>query len=373
MDVIKTFVVFDPKAQRLTCSGGWNLLNLAKIKKQLRRQRLSGADNLKIDGSAISNMDSAGALILSDFVKTLDKKSISTELEKFTEEALHLIDIVKNKTVPLSKIPQRKLPNWLASIGKFNIDQTIEFMAFLNFAGVLFFEFVGLLFKPHKWRINSLVNVLDNSGYRALPIIGLLSFMIGVVLAYQMGTYLRDYGASAFIVNLLGISILREFGPLITAIIVAGRTGASYTAELGIMKVNQELDALRTMGVTPAEILLLPRIIGLFIALPLLTVWACSFGVLGGMLMTKSMLDISYYDFIHRFQHEVAIKHFFIGVGKAPVFALIIASIGCFQGMQVTGTAESVGRLTTRSVVLCIFFIIVADAIFSVIFSRLDL
>ena len=164
-----------------------------------------------------------------------------------------------------------------------------------------------------------------------------------------------------------------EFGRLITAIMIAGRTGSAFTAQLGIMKVNQEIDALNTMGVTPAELLLLPRIIGLFISLPLLTMWANVFGVIGGMIMANNMLGITWFDFLHRFSHVIPLRSLIIGLGKAPVFALIVASIACFEGIKVQGDAESVGRNTTRSVVLSIFFILVADAIFSIIFSKLKL
>ena len=172
---------------------------------------------------------------------------------------------------------------------------------------------------------------------------------------------------------MLGLSVLREFGPLLTAIMVAGRTGSAFTAQLGIMKINQEIDALNTMSVTPAELLLLPRLIGLVIVLPLLTIWADIFGVLGGMLMANNMLGVTWHEFLQRFQHAIPVRALIIGLGKAPVFALLIGSIGCFQGMQVQGSAESVGKRTTKSVVLAIFFIIVADAIFSIIFSKFKL
>jgi phospholipid/cholesterol/gamma-HCH transport system permease protein len=188
-----------------------------------------------------------------------------------------------------------------------------------------------------------------------------------------MGLQLRNYGANIYIVDLLGLSVLREFGPLITAIMVAGRTGSAFTAQLGIMKINQEIDALDTMGVTPAELLILPRIAGLFITLPLLTLWSDIFGVVGGMVMSNNMLGITWYDFLQRFPHVIPLKTLIIGLGKAPVFALIISSIGCFQGVRVDGSASSVGLNTTRSVVLSIFFIIVADAAFSIIFSKLKL
>lgn len=368
-----TFIIFDSKKQHLSCQGEWNLNNISKIKKQIAKIRLPSKGQLFVDGAGIIKMDSAGALLLSKCLKSLTTKGLKVQLEKFSEQSHHLLDIIDKKSSLPSALIRRQLPNWLAQIGKFNWEQVIEFRNYLSFVGLLTFEFLRLLFRPDRWRWSALANVIDTTGYKALPIIALLSFMIGVVISYQMGNYLRNYGAGVFIVNLLGLSILREFGPLITAIMVAGRTGSAFTAELGIMKINQEIDALQTMGIAPAGILLLPRILGLFIALPLLTIWADIFGILGGMVMAKNMLDIPYYDFIHRFQHEIPLRSLIIGIGKAPIFALIIASVGCFQGMQVQGSAESVGKLTTRSVVMSIFFIIVADALFSVIFSRLNL
>jgi len=367
------FVEFNEKSRRLVCHNAWNLSNFNQIKKQLQRITWPKSGELWIDGRHLQTMDSSGAWLLDHYDKKLKQKGIRIHFEHFHEETKKLISIIASREISTAKIPRIKIPNWLAQVGLFSAQQAVDFWQYLTFVGLLSFEFVRGLFNPRRWRIRSLVNVIDVTGYKALPIIALLSFMIGVVISYQMGNQLRNYGASIFIVNLLGISVLREFGPLITAIMVAGRTGSAFTAELGIMKINQEIDALNTMGVTPAELLLLPRILGLVIVLPLLTMWANIFGVLGGMLMADSMLGISVYDFLHRFQHEIPLRSLLIGLGKTPAFALLIASIGCFQGMQVQGSAESLGKLTTRSVVLSIFFIIVADAMFSVIFSRLNL
>ncbi len=234
-------------------------------------------------------------------------------------------------------------------------------------------EAFRVFYSRRRMRWDAIASTIYKTGFQALPILALLSFMIGIVISYQMGNQLRQYGANVFIVNLLGLSVLREFGPLITAIILAGRTGSAFAAQLGIMKINQEIDALDTMGVTPAELLLIPRLIGLVIAIPLLTMWADIFGVIGGMVMANNMLGINWVDFLIRFQHEIPLRSLILGLGKAPVFALIIGSIGCFQGMEVKGSAESVGARTTRSVVLAIFFIIIADAGFSILFSKFKL
>jgi phospholipid/cholesterol/gamma-HCH transport system permease protein len=293
----------------------------------------------------------------------------------FATEHDRLLKIVDKQTELEDKesLPVPVQLGWVASIGKNTVISTQGLNRYLAFIGDLTLEALRVLVTNGKKRWNALAGVIYSSGFQALPIIALLSFMIGVVLTYQMGLQLKNYGASIYIVDLLGLSVLREFGPLLTAIMVAGRTGSAYTAQLGMMKINQELDALDTMGVTPAELLLLPKILGLVITLPLLTMWANIFGIFGGMVMASNMLDISWYDFLHRFPHVIPLKTLLLGLSKTPIFALIIGSVGCFQGVYVGNSATSVGENTTRSVVLSIFFIIVADAIFSVVFSKLQL
>jgi phospholipid/cholesterol/gamma-HCH transport system permease protein len=214
---------------------------------------------------------------------------------------------------------------------------------------------------------------VDSAGVRALPIVGLLTFLIGVVLAYQLGVQLKNYGANIFVVYLSGTAILREFGPLITAIIVAGRTSSAFTAQIGMMKVNQEIDAMLTMGLSPVDRLVMPRIIGMLIAFPFLIFWSDVLGVMGSMMMAKSHLGVGYIPFLENFRQTVSTNSFWIGMSKAPVFALIIATVGCYQGFEVSSSADSVGRKTTESVVLSIFLIILADAAFSIIYSTLGI
>ncbi|MCD6039829.1 MAG: mlaE 1 [Gammaproteobacteria bacterium] len=368
-------VVLDTQAPRLICRGEWSLTNLSKIKADFQKIVWPYPQVLTVDGQAVTRMDSAGAWLLAHSLKEIASKGLETSLQHFSEQAQILLALVEKRAIEPAyiPIPVLKRRNGIEQLGYTVVQQLVELKNFLHFTGELAFEFVGGIFHPQRWRWNELAAVIGKTGVQALPIIALLSFMIGVVIAYQMGNQLRNYGANVFIVNLLGLSVLREFGPLITAIMVAGRTGSAFTAQLGIMKLNQEIDALNTMGVTPGQLLLLPRLLGLLIALPLLTMWADIFGILGGIVMTKNMLDLTAYDFLHRFHHEIPLRALFIGLGKAPVFALLIGSIGCFQGMRVQGGADSVGKQTTRSVVLAIFFIIVVDAIFSIIFSRLKL
>jgi phospholipid/cholesterol/gamma-HCH transport system permease protein len=210
---------------------------------------------------------------------------------------------------------------------------------------------------------------MQKTGLDALPIVGLLSFLIGVVMAYQGADQLQRFGAEIFTVNLVGIAVLRELGILLTAIIVAGRSGSAFTAQIGTMKVNEEVDALRTIGLDPMEVLVLPRILALVLVLPLLTFYADIMGLMGGALMAALTLDITVVQFIERLRVAVTVDTFFVGLVKAPVFAFIIAMVGCFEGLQVTSSAESVGTRTTRSVVEAIFLVIVLDALFSIFFS----
>ncbi|MFZ2315719.1 MAG: ABC transporter permease [Gammaproteobacteria bacterium] len=371
MTTAETLAHYDSEKKQLLCQGDWDLSHLSHLQTILQQIAWPTSGRLTINGESIERMDTAGAWQLNELQAKLVKLGVSVELQSFPKESQELLTIVQQQdNTPL---PDRKPLGALAEIGLFTVTQLKEGKEYLAFVGQLTVELLRILFLPHKWRWSAFANVIYSTGYLGLPIIGLLSFLIGVVLTYQMGLQLKTYGANIYIVDLLGLSVLREFSPLITAIMVAGRTGSAFTAQLGMMKLNQEIDALDTMGVTPGELLLLPRILGLTLVLPLLTVWADIFGVFGGMVMANNMLGISWYDFLHRFPNVIPLKNLLIGVGKAPIFALLIASIGCFQGMLVKGGAESVGRNTTRSVVLSIFFIIVADAAFSVILSKLKL
>jgi phospholipid/cholesterol/gamma-HCH transport system permease protein len=367
------FITFNAKNKQYICAGDWIIDNTLLIEKEIQEITWPSNGDIILNGEAILEIDSSGAWLLNNLIKQQKRKKNILHLKNFSESHRKLLDFIEKQKESAKDLPKYKTSHFLARLGERTITELSDLRDFLNFIGQLTFESLRGLRHPTHIRFKAIINVLDKAGYQALPIIALLSFMIGVVIAYQMGTQLKLYGANIFIVDLLGLSILREFGPLLTAIMVAGRTGSAFTAQLGIMKINQEIDALTTMGVTPAEILLLPRMVGLFIAVPLLTMWANLFGIIGGMVMTKSMLDISWYDFLLRFHQEIPLRALLIGLGKAPVFALIIGSIACYQGMQVHGSAESVGTRTTRSVVLAIFFVIITDAIFSIIFNRYNL
>ena len=226
---------------------------------------------------------------------------------------------------------------------------------------------------PRRLRLTALVAQMEQTGVNAVPIVGLLSFLIGVVLAYQGADQLRRFGAEIYTVNLLGVGILRELGVLMAAIIIAGRSGSAFTAQIGTMRVNEEIDAMRTIGLDPVEVLVIPRLFGLMLTLPMLTLCANLLGIFGGALMSWVALGITPPQFTRQLQSALYAWTFWIGLVKAPFFAFIIALIGCYEGFQVARSAESVGRMTTLSVVEAIFFVIVADAAFSIVFSILKI
>ncbi len=245
--------------------------------------------------------------------------------------------------------------------------------ALLEFVGETSMAAWGCLRHPSRIRWRPVAFNIRSAGWNALPIVGLLAFLLGVVVAYQGAGQLRTFGANIFVVDLVGLSMLREFAPLITAIIVAGRSGSAYAAQIGTMVVTEEMDALRTVGIAPQELLVLPKLLALVLALPLLTVFADVLGLAGGMLMAQTRLGVGYNEFLERLVKAVSVHDYLIGVLKAPVFAVIIVVVGCFQGFRTEGGADGVGRQTTRSVVWSIFLVIVVDAVFSVVLSALDL
>ncbi|MGH6938953.1 ABC transporter permease [Hypericibacter sp.] len=262
---------------------------------------------------------------------------------------------------------------FIEGIGAGTISAFQQAADLIAFFGAIVTAFARVAVRPSRIRFTSLVSHIEQVGMNALPIVGLLTVLIGVVLAFQGVDQLRAYGGEIFTVNLVGISVLREMGILLTAIMVAGRSGSAFTAQIGTMQVNEEIDAMRTLALDPVEALVLPRIFALMIAVPLLTVFADFMGILGGGVMTCILVDLSPAQFLHQLNNAVTVQTFFVGLVKAPVFAFVIGMVGCFEGLRVKGSAESVGRLTTQSVVESIFLVIVFDAIFSILFSYLGI
>lgn len=359
-----------PEQGEIICSGDWTTHQISKVELSLVQILKKIGKTVSLSAKQIDKVDSAGAVLLFELLESLKKSGCTVKIKSLSPACLSLLGLVKAKKDAIEgKVKRRRLPNFLAELGEQAVKKLTEALKFLAYIGRFAESIAHLLrsFRNPPWK--SVFVTVDESGYQALPIVGLLTFLVGVVVTFQMAMQLESYGASIFIVDIGGLIILREFGPLITAIIAAGRTSTAFTAQIGTMKVNEELDALNTMGVSPMERLVIPKVIGLIIALPLLTVWADVFGVLGSLLMSSAKLGISPAVYIDRFQRVVSVKQFVVGMVKVPVFAMLIALVGCFQGFCVQKSADDVGRKTTRSAVQSIFLVIIADAIFSVIFS----
>src|SRR6266545_2014847 len=281
-------------------------------------------------------------------------------------------DLFKVVQDNMCEAPPERHPSWLAhwleEIGRNTIHLYEQGVNLASFFGEILVTFVEACLHPKRFRLNAVVRQMYEVWIRALVIVGVLCFLIGVVIAYQGVQQLRQFGAETFTVEAVGIGMFRELGVLLTAIIVAGRSGSAFTAQIGTMQVNQEVDAMRTIGLNPVEWLVMPRITALVICMPLLAFWGDMTGLLGGAVACTFYLDFTFVQFFERLRDTVGPWHFYVGMIKAPVFGAVIAIIGCFEGLQVRGSAESVGQRTTKSVVESIFCVIVLDAIFSIIF-----
>nr|WP_315430445.1 MlaE family lipid ABC transporter permease subunit [uncultured Albidiferax sp.] len=366
-----------PTRQSLVLSGAWTAAGLqADMLQQLDALQPAAGDALQVDAAQVAALDSAGAWVLQKLLLRLRSQGGAVDLQGLGAPLSRLLDFVAQQVADQARKPLPRPvpePGVLESVGRSTVEAAEQAFALLGFIGETAAALARCAVQPRRFRWRSVLVNIRIAGFDALPIVGLLAFLLGVVVAYQSADQLRQYGANIFIVDIVGLSMLREFAPLIAAIIVAGRSGSAYAAQIGTMVVTEEVDALRTLGIAPVELLVLPKLIALVIALPLLTVFADVLSVLGGMVMARAQLDVGFAEFLDRFVKAVSPSSYLVGVGKAPVFAAIIAVVGCFQGFRTRGGAESVGRQTTRSVVQSIFLVIVADALFSVIFSVLDL
>ncbi len=355
------------------CTGNWTVDDLHTLEQQLPGVQWPEQAKLTFDMREVQYLDTSGAWLLARTVRDLETRGTDVTLHGLSSGAQALYDLVRENGDAAHKLPLPKHRPFLFAIGQGSLQALIRWEDMIAFIGEMGEALVRILRYPSRIRWSALLHELAQAGHKALPIVGLLSFLLGIVIGYQGGIQLEDYGANIYVVDLVGISMLRELAPLITAIIVAGRTGSAYTAEIGTMKVTEEVDALRSLGIAPMEILVLPKLLALLIALPLLTVYADIMGVFGGIVMADIQLGVSFGTFMDRFDDAVSLDTYLVGVGKAPVFAGIIATVGCFQGFQVSGSAESVGRRTTLSVVQSIFAVIIVDAMFSVAFSYLGI
>ena len=322
-----------------------------------------------IDLAKVTRLDTAGALVLKN------SAGQHLRLENLRPEHKALFDLVSE--VSLTKLSAKKpLPAWkqaVMHIGKATMGAWHATAEFISFMGQSVIGLAKTARHPSTLRFNSVMHHIKAVGIDAIPLISIIAFVISVVIAYQGQVQLRPLGVQQYTINLIAISILREMGVLLTAIMVAGRSGSNFTAEIGVMKVRQEVDALKSMGFDPFELLVLPRLIALLIVLPLLTLLADIMGLLGGAVISMSLMDIGLPEYLERARSAISYDDFVVGMIKAPVFALVIGLVGCMHGLKVSGSSESVGKETTVSVVKSIFLILMLDGLFSIYFQKVGL
>ena len=363
----------DRAGRTLAVGGAWTIAESARLDRELNALELGDGD-LAIDGSKLSRLDSAGAWLLLRTSRAME--AAGGKVSRFDVPALYQPLIENLNQEHKAESHRSRIPpgfrGRLYRIGRASMHAYTQGISMLGYLGRVTVETGEVIAKPKRnLRVAAIFHQIEETGINALPIVGLLSFLIGIVLAYQGADQLERFGAEIFTINLLGVGLLREIGGLITAIIVAGRSGSAFTAHIGTMRVNQEIDAMQTMGLNTVDTLVLPRVIALMITLPLLTFYANIMGLIGGAMMCYFQLDITIPVFLRQLNDAVDVNTLMVGLIKAPVFAFVIALVGCYEGFQVERNAASVGQLTTRSVVESIFLVIVLDAAFSVMFSVL--
>ncbi|MCC2980569.1 MULTISPECIES: MlaE family ABC transporter permease [unclassified Sphingomonas] len=322
----------------------------------------------ELDLSGIGRMDTIGAWVVYRFAK-----KHGARITGLKPEHQHLLDQVGIADQPVSTRPVYVSPfnRVLGEVGEAVVMSGRTLLGLLGFLGATVLAFISVIRHPRRFRFNATVQRFEVVGVSALGIIGLMSFLIGIVIAQQGAVQLRQFGAEVFTINLIGRITLRELGVLMTAIMVAGRSGSAFAAQLGTMKLTEEVDAMRTIGVSPMEALVLPRTIAAVMLMPLLGFYSSLIAIIGGGLLCWWQLEIPPVTYVARLREVVPITDLYVGLIKAPVFGAIIAIAGCFQGMQVEGDAEQVGTRTTAAVVQAIFLVIVLDAFFAVFFERI--
>ncbi|HKE41050.1 MAG TPA: ABC transporter permease [Casimicrobiaceae bacterium] len=360
------------EGDRLALDGVLDIHTLTQATDALSRwakKERAGHDGRALDLKRLSGLDTPGALLL----RRLGEQGV--ELTNARAEHKALLGLIGELELTPLRHPAavRRWRQLVIQLGKGADEAWHDARDVVAFVGRAANALGRALITPHGLRLPSISRQVAETGVDALPVIGLMAIMISVVIGYQGVAQLRPYGGEDFTINLVAVSMFREMGVLITAIMVAGRSGSAFTAEIGVMKAREEVDALKVMGMDAMNVLVVPRLIGLVITLPLLTFYSDVMGLVGGWVISQSLLHVSPLQYVDRVHHALAGSDLLVGLIKAPIFGFLIAVIGCMHGLRVTGSAASVGRETTRAVVAAIFVVIVLDALFSILFEKLGL
>ncbi len=360
---------------RLVATGDWLARHLGPIDGDLRTfEDDSVGRELLIDVSGVGRLDTAGAMVLERLLQSCSKRTERSRIIGASDAHAKLLGDVKPHLAPCDVEPASRNAFLMMTnrLGQGVVESYYAALDILSFVGLTLITAWRVALNPKRLRLTSIFYHLEEAGLNAVPIIGLMSFLIGAVVAFMGAKILRLFNAEVFTVELVGISVLREFGVLLAAILVAGRSGSAFTAAIGTMKIREEIDALRALGLDPMEVLVLPRVIALILMMPILAFLAAMLGIVGGGLVAWTAMEISPAFFIGRLQDTIAMSNFWVGLIKAPFFAFVIAVVGCFQGMEVAGSSESLGQRTTLSVVQSLFLVIILDAFFAMFFLEID-
>lgn len=360
---------------RLQLAGDWTLPGYAALRAEVGLWRARLPDEVQLDLSGLGALDTAGAALLVDLLGAARLRALVDAMPGLAAERRRLLHATAQAHAGYQGARQgagsSALGEVLAHIGSVVDGLRHQLLALLGFIGLTLASLARSLLRPRRWRITALVVQIEQTGLDAVPIVALLTFLVGAVVAFLGATVLADFGASLYTVDLVAYSFLREFGVLLTAILLAGRTASAFTAQIGSMKANEEVDAIRTLGLDPVELLVLPRVLAMLVTLPLLTFIAMLSGIVGGAVVCAFSLDISPLMYLSMLHENIGLKHFLVGMAKAPVFAFLIAVIGCLEGFKVAGSAQSVGAHTTSAVVQSIFIVILLDALAALFFMEM--
>lgn len=370
-DNSSTSAQIEADGERLVLAGDWTLEHFYRIQRKLKRLDPSQFTTLCFDN--VTRLDTSAAQLLVEWFDPARMHELSSQLPASRRSLLLSVTeaVQTQQQDPPPKADANTLTQAVALLGRHMESLFLQQKYLLAFLGLVLSALARTLWRPKRWRVTATVYHIQQTGLNAVPIVVLLTFMVGAVVAFLGATVLETFGATIYTVNLVAFAFLREFGVMLAAIMLAGRTASAFTAQLGSMKSNEEVDALHTQGLDPIEVLVLPRVIALWVSLPLLAFIGTLSGIFGGAVVSMVALDIPLAQFLRIVERDIAITHFYVGIVKAPVFALVIALIGCAEGFNVSGSAQSVGEHTTSSVVQSIFMVILLDALAALYFMEM--